>query len=113
MPDRAARSAGRDTDGEQLPLSIEPSPRHALPARLRPMQSIDGDRPFDDPDWFFEPWWPGAAALAYVEDFRARLQLEHLADPSQSPAGGGHRSGCYPGAPPQDGLNATGSIRRS
>ncbi len=40
-----------------------------------------GTAPFDDPGWFFEPWWPGTPALAYVEDFRVRLQIEHLADP--------------------------------
>ncbi len=40
-----------------------------------------GDAPFDDPAWFFEPWWPGTSALAYVEDFRVRLDIEHLADP--------------------------------
>jgi bifunctional non-homologous end joining protein LigD len=45
------------------------------------MLPVAGDAPFDDPDWFFEPWWPGASALAYVEDFRVRLQIEHLADP--------------------------------
>lgn len=70
------------TDGEQLPLSIEPGARHALPDRLRPMAPVAGERPFDDPDWFFEPWWPGTRAIVYVEDFRARLQIEHLADPS-------------------------------
>lgn len=46
------------------------------------MLPMDGPQPFDDQDWFFEPWWPGASALVWVEDFRARLQLEHLADPS-------------------------------
>jgi bifunctional non-homologous end joining protein LigD len=46
------------------------------------MLPLDGDAPFDDPDWFFEPWWPGASALAWVEDFHARFLLEHLADPS-------------------------------
>jgi bifunctional non-homologous end joining protein LigD len=45
------------------------------------MQPAAGDAPFDDPDWFFEPWWPGASAIAYVEDFQVRLQIEHLADP--------------------------------
>ena len=45
------------------------------------MLPVAGDAPFDDPDWFFEPWWPGASTLAYVEDFRVRLQIEHLADP--------------------------------
>jgi bifunctional non-homologous end joining protein LigD len=45
------------------------------------MLPVDGPRPFDDPDWFFEPWWAGASALAYIEDGRVRLQIEHLADP--------------------------------
>lgn len=70
------------TINEQLPLSIEPAARGTLPARLRPMLPFDGDAPFDNPDWFFEPWWPGAPALAWVEEFHARFQLEHLADPS-------------------------------
>jgi bifunctional non-homologous end joining protein LigD len=69
------------TDSQQLPLSIEPGRKGALP-RLRPMVPIDGDGPFDDAGWFFEPWWPGTPALAYVEDFRVRLQIGHLADPS-------------------------------
>jgi bifunctional non-homologous end joining protein LigD len=70
------------TTSEQLPLNIEPGARRALPDRLRPMLPLDGPSPFDDQDWFFEPWWPGASALAWVENFSARLQLEHLADPS-------------------------------
>jgi len=45
------------------------------------MLPIAGVAPFDDPAWFFEPWWPGTSALAYVEDFHVRLQIEHLADP--------------------------------
>jgi bifunctional non-homologous end joining protein LigD len=45
------------------------------------MLPVVGEAPFDDPAWFFEPWWPGASALAYVEDFGVRLQIEHLADP--------------------------------
>jgi bifunctional non-homologous end joining protein LigD len=48
------------------------------------MLPVDGDRPFDDPDWFFEPWWPGASTLAYIEDGRVRLQTEHLADPLEA-----------------------------
>ncbi len=69
------------TKGDQLPLSLEPGAKHALPGRLRPMLPLAGNAPFDDPDWFFEPWWPGTPALAYVEDFHVRLQIEHLADP--------------------------------
>jgi len=68
-------------EAEQLPLQIDAPERRALPHRLRPMQPAAGDAPFDDSDWFFEPWWPGASAIAYVEDFQVRLQIEHLADP--------------------------------
>lgn len=69
------------TRTEQLPLSIDSEAGHGLPARLRPMVPVAGDAPFDDGDWFFAPWWPGTPALAYVSDFRVRLQIEHLADP--------------------------------
>ena len=46
------------------------------------MVPVVGEAPFDDSDWFFEPWWPGTPALAYVEDFRVRLKIGHLADAS-------------------------------
>ena len=58
------------TDNEQLPLHFETGARQALPTRLRPMVPLRGESPFDDADWFFEPWWPGTPALAYVEDFK-------------------------------------------
>jgi bifunctional non-homologous end joining protein LigD len=54
---------------------------HALPRRLQPMQPVHGQAPFDDPAAFFEPWWPGARMLAFVEAGRLRLQTEHLSDP--------------------------------
>lgn len=68
-------------DSSQLSLDIDSSKSGVLPERLRPMLPVDGSRPFDDPDWFFEPWWAGASTLAYVEDGRVRIQTEHLADP--------------------------------
>lgn len=66
---------------EQLPLQIESSEKRVIPLRLKPMLPAAGEAPFDDPNWFFEPWWPGASALAYIEDFKVRLDIEHLADP--------------------------------
>jgi bifunctional non-homologous end joining protein LigD len=67
--------------GEQLSLAIDSAtPGVGLP-RLRPMRPVAGSAPFDDDEWFFEPWWPGTPALGYVEDGRLRLQIEHLADP--------------------------------
>jgi bifunctional non-homologous end joining protein LigD len=44
------------------------------------MQAADAPAPFDDPDWFFEPWWPGVRALAFAERGRVRLQVSGLAD---------------------------------
>ena len=68
---------------EQLSLAIDDSSVGTLP-RLRPMLPAVGAVPFDDPDWFFEPWWPGASAVAYVEGGTVRLQTEHLADPLEA-----------------------------
>ena len=74
---------------EQLPLSIEQGVEDAtesaaaarLPSRIAPMHPSPGFAPFDDPDYLFEPWWPGVRALAWVEDGRlSRLQAEGLAD---------------------------------
>jgi hypothetical protein len=45
------------------------------------MQATPIDSPFDDPAYLFEPWWPGARALAFVEGGRLRLQVEQLSDP--------------------------------
>lgn len=69
---------------EQLALAIEPAANTTALPRLRPRRPISGDAPFDDEDWFFEPWWPGAPALVYVEDGRLRLAIEHLADAGTS-----------------------------
>jgi bifunctional non-homologous end joining protein LigD len=45
------------------------------------MQATPGVAPFDDPDFLFEPWWPGVRALAWVEGGSlVRLQAEGLAD---------------------------------
>lgn len=48
------------------------------------MLPVLGTAPFDDPDWFFEPWWPGTSAVAYVDRGAVRLQTEHLADPLEA-----------------------------
>jgi bifunctional non-homologous end joining protein LigD len=79
------KSAGSDgTTGRpglgQLTLDIL-ARGAALPYRLHPMQPVNGDAPFDDPDWFFEPWWPGAPTLAYIQGAHVRLQSTHMTDP--------------------------------
>lgn len=68
--------------GDQLDLSIPTaSGASRLPTRLTPMQATPGVAPFDDPNFLFEPWWPGVRALAWVEGGRLiRLQAEGMAD---------------------------------
>lgn len=52
-----------------------------LPRTIAPMLPDDGEAPFDDEAYFFEPWWPGTRALAYREGDTLRVQADHLADP--------------------------------
>ena len=66
--------------GEQLPLSIGRAAPRRLPARIRPMQPTGVDAPFDDDEYWFEPWWPGVRAQAFVEGGRLRLAAEGLND---------------------------------
>ena len=44
------------------------------------MQPASLDSPFDDPDYLFEPWWPGVRAIAFAERGSLRLQVDGLAD---------------------------------
>ncbi|HEY7332036.1 MAG TPA: hypothetical protein VH859_03665 [Candidatus Limnocylindria bacterium] len=68
--------------GEQLRLPVpdESGPVQRLPAAVRPMVATAVDAPFDDRDYLFEPWWPGARAIAFAERGVLRLQVDGLAD---------------------------------
>lgn len=66
---------------DQLELSIGAPAARSLPHTLRLLQPAPGGLAFDDPDYFFEPWWPGTRALVFLEGSRVRLQTEHLTDP--------------------------------
>ena len=73
--------------GVQLPLSIDPEPpdpKGRLPQRITPMQPTLGGAAFDDPDYVFEPWWPGTRSIAFVERGRVRLQAEQFGDPLEN-----------------------------
>jgi bifunctional non-homologous end joining protein LigD len=48
---------------------------------MRPMEATAVDQPFDDPDYFFEPWWPGVRGLAFVDSGALRMQIAGLSDP--------------------------------
>ena len=66
---------------EQLPLEFAPTASR-LPARITPMRPTDGEGPFDDAGYFFEPWWPGIRALVLIESGSVRLRAEALGDPT-------------------------------
>ena len=53
-----------------------------LPRRITRMEAETGEEPFDDPDWLFEPAFPGRRVLARVEDTQVSLQAgaEDLAE---------------------------------
>jgi bifunctional non-homologous end joining protein LigD len=44
------------------------------------MQATPIDAPFDDPGYWFEPWWPGVRAIAFSERGRLRMQVDGLSD---------------------------------
>jgi bifunctional non-homologous end joining protein LigD len=73
----------RGTAGDPLPLQFAPTASR-LPERIVPMRPTDGEGPFDDPGYFFEPWWPGIRALVLVEGGTVRLRAEALGDPTPS-----------------------------
>jgi bifunctional non-homologous end joining protein LigD len=67
--------------GDPLPLLFAPAVSR-LPERIVPMRPTDGEGPFDDPGYFFEPWWPGIRAFVLIEGGAVRLRAEALADPT-------------------------------
>ena len=89
-PDAAAAAPG--DSGPRVPLPLATTQPGAaqlgapalspLPERVAPMRPTDGDAPFDDPGYFFEPWWPGIRAQAFVEGRQVRLRAEALSDPT-------------------------------
>jgi ATP-dependent DNA ligase len=71
----------RRPTGEPLPLEFAPNASR-LPERIVPMRPTVGEGPFDDPGYFFEPWWPGIRAFVLVEGGAVRLRAEALTDPA-------------------------------
>jgi bifunctional non-homologous end joining protein LigD len=76
--------------GDQLPLPVADSPPDAtttatarrLPPRIVPMLAEPGPAPFDDPDYLFEPWWPGIRLHVFIEAAALRFQGDQMADPA-------------------------------
>ena len=73
----------RTAAGDPLPLQF-PVRNSRLPERIVGMRPTEGGGPFDDPGYFFEPWWPGIRAFVLVESGTVRLRAEALGDPTPS-----------------------------
>jgi bifunctional non-homologous end joining protein LigD len=67
--------------GEQLSFDIDEQQAGQRLPRVAPAVALVADGPFDDPDWFFEPWWPGAPVQVYIDDDGLRVHGGHMADP--------------------------------
>jgi len=71
--------------GGQLSLPFEDGPEGGTSVRMdrwaSPMTPGDTDAPFDDPGWFFEPWWPGSPATVVITREGTRLVTGQLGDP--------------------------------
>jgi bifunctional non-homologous end joining protein LigD len=65
----------------QLELAIASAGARSLPHIVRLPRATAGGVAFDDPDYFFEPWWPGTRAALFLDGGRLRFQTEHLTDP--------------------------------
>jgi bifunctional non-homologous end joining protein LigD len=66
------RYAGSGSDlfaGADMSRALE----KPLPKRLTRMEAEAGEKPFDDPDWLFEPSFPGRRVLVRVEETQVSL----------------------------------------
>jgi bifunctional non-homologous end joining protein LigD len=71
--------------GGQLSLPFDERSDVADPGRADrwapPMTPGEAEAPFDDPGWFFEPWWPGTPATVVITRDGTRLVADQLGDP--------------------------------
>ena len=64
----------------QLALPVEGPPPVRAP-RFRPMEPSAGEAPFNDPDYLFEPWWPGVRLFVTVSGSGILVSCRQLIDP--------------------------------
>ncbi|WP_207534038.1 DNA ligase D [Desertivirga arenae] len=59
---------------EGITPHLEKIPESPFPEAIMPMLATLTDKPFDDPDWFYEVKWDGYRALAFVKDREVELK---------------------------------------
>ena len=62
---RSIRSTHKITKAMEL---VSAAKHRRAQQRIVAMRPTEGGGPFDDPAYFFEPWWPGIRAFVLVED---------------------------------------------
>lgn len=63
-----------DIKAEGITPYLEKAPDSPFPETIMPMLATLTDRPFDDPDWFYEVKWDGYRALAFIKDGEVELR---------------------------------------
>jgi bifunctional non-homologous end joining protein LigD len=80
---QSGRSLEGIAEGEpaqpELP-ELNDAPAAPLPAETPPMLATLGEKPFDNPDWFFEVKWDGYRAIATIGDNEITLQSRNGQD---------------------------------
>jgi bifunctional non-homologous end joining protein LigD len=71
----AKEVAGRDNEsasGSAL-KNLQGAVKRPMPSAIHPMLASVTEKPFDDPNWFFEIKWDGYRAVAFIENGSVRL----------------------------------------
>ena len=78
--------AGRDAvwdshaPAEKASIDLSGAREERLPDFIEPMKATQADKPFDDPDWFFEVKLDGYRVEAVVDDGKVRLWTRNKQD---------------------------------
>lgn len=53
--------------------NVRGAERRSMPTVVRPMLATSIEKPFDNPEWFFEIKWDGYRAVTFIDEGRTRL----------------------------------------
>jgi len=73
---RAAKevtASDNETPSRSGPRNLKGAVKRPMPTVIHPMLASVTEKPFDDPNWFFEIKWDGYRAVAFIENGSVRL----------------------------------------